>query len=134
MSGGRGQAHLYPRIIDHLRLYGDVLSEFVADKQTTRMGTADMTPAAIYQRDIRLIDKCDLVVAEVTTPSLGVGAEVAYAGFINRPVLALYQPREGFRLSAMIEGDRNVTVVRYHKLESALAAVDDYFSNGFPGR
>ncbi|MEE9162402.1 MAG: nucleoside 2-deoxyribosyltransferase [Candidatus Neomarinimicrobiota bacterium] len=127
ISGGRGQAHLYPPIITHLKGYGEVLTEFVADLIHTRMGEQDRTPEAIYQRDLDLVATCDVLVAEVTGPSLGVGVEVAEAGRLGKPVLALLQPREGRRLSAMIAGDPNVSVAEYDTLEEAQGAVDAFF-------
>ena len=34
ITGGRGQAHIYPAIIEHLRQYGEVLTAFVAEYRT----------------------------------------------------------------------------------------------------
>ena len=127
MSGGRGQAHLYPPLIAHLQQYGEVLTEFVADPRQTRLGEQTLTDEAIYQRDMALIGQCDVLVAEVTVPSFGVGVEVAEAGRLDKPVLALVQPSVGHRLSAMIAGDPNVTVAEYHSLEEAQGAMDGYF-------
>ena len=42
-------------------------------------------------------------------------------------MLALYQPAEGRRLSAMIAGDPNVTVAEYDTVEEAKAAVAAFF-------
>ncbi len=127
ISGGRGQAHLYPPILMQLKGYGEVLTEFVADLIHTRMGEQDRTPEAIYRRDLDLVATCDVLVAEVTVPSFGVGVEVAEAGRLGKPVLALVQPKEGRRLSAMIAGDPNVAVVEYDTLEEAQGAVDAFF-------
>jgi nucleoside 2-deoxyribosyltransferase len=126
MSGGRDQAHLYPRIIECLKKHGEVLTEFVGDQSHSRWGEK-LTPEAIYRRDIDDINRCDVMVAEVTVPSFGVGVENAHAGMQGKPVLALYQPREGRRLSALIAGDPNVTVAEYHNLEEAQAAVEQFF-------
>jgi len=128
MSGGRDLAHLYPHIIDHLKKYGEVLTEFVADPRHTQLGEQQLTPQAVYRRDIALIDRCDVLVAEVTVPSFGVGVEVAHAGMQGKPVLALYQPAEGRRLSALISGDPNVTVAEYRTLEEAKVAVERFFN------
>ncbi len=127
ITGGRGQAHIYPAIIKHLRQYGQVLTEFVADQTYTTQGEQQLTPKAIYRRDIDYIDQCDVLVAEVTVPSFGVGVEVARAGMQGKPVLALYQPAQGRRLSAMIAGDPNVTVAEYRTIEDAKAAVERFF-------
>ena len=127
ITGGREQAHIYPRIIEHLRQYGEVLTEFVADQAYSAQGEQQLPPEAIYRRDIDYINQCDVLVAEVTVPSFGVGVEVATASGQNKQVLALYRPAEGRRLSAMIDGDPNVTVAEYRTLEEAKAAVERFF-------
>ena len=127
MSGGRDQAHLYPAIIGQLAKYGEVLTEFVGDQKLTRMGDPSMLPKDVYQRDLNLINRCDVLVAEVTVPSFGVGVEIAHAGLQGKPVLALCQPAPGRRLSAMISGDPNVTLAEYHTPTEALTAVDHFF-------
>ena len=127
ITGGREQAHIYHHIIEHLQKYGEVLTEFVADNTYTQLGEQQLAPEAIYRRDIDFIDRCQVVVAEVTVPSFGVGVEVARASMQGKPVLALYQPAEGRRLSAMIAGNPKVTVAEYRTLEEAKARIDHFF-------
>ncbi|MFC1484507.1 nucleoside 2-deoxyribosyltransferase [Candidatus Neomarinimicrobiota bacterium] len=127
MSGGRQQAYLYPRLIEELKQYGEVLTEFVGNLGFTRMGERDTTPEAIYQRDVDFIKSCDVMVADVTVPSLGVGVETALASMHGKSILALYQPGEGRKLSAMIAGNPHVTVAEYQSPEEATAAIGRYF-------
>jgi len=127
ITGGREQAQVYPHIIEYLQQYGEVLTEFVADNTYTQLGEQQLAPEAIYRRDIDFIDRCQVVVAEVTVPSFGVGVEVARASMQDKPVLALYQPAAGRRLSAMIAGDPNVTVAEYRTLEEAEQGIDHFF-------
>ena len=129
MSGGRGQAHLYPGIIAALQVHGTVLTEFVGDQSVTRMGESALTPEAIYRRDLGMVEKCDILVADVTVPSFGVGVEIAAAGQLGKPVLALWQPREGRRLSAMIAGDPNVKLAEYTDLAGAAKAIEAFFAD-----
>ena len=61
------------------------LSEvFVND--AVRLQGSPMPEGEIYRRDIQWISECDMVIAEVTNPSLGVGYEMAYAESINKTV------------------------------------------------
>ncbi|UCH62882.1 MAG: nucleoside 2-deoxyribosyltransferase, partial [Fidelibacterota bacterium] len=117
ITGGRDQAHIYPRIIEYPKQYGEVLTTFVADNAHTQLGEQQAPPESVYQRDIDYINQCDVLLTEVTIPSFGVGVEVAHAGIQGKPVLALCQPAEGRRLSTMIAGDPNVTVTEYRILE-----------------
>ncbi|RLF02763.1 MAG: hypothetical protein DRK00_09585, partial [Thermoprotei archaeon] len=37
-----------------------------------------LTPREIFERDVKLMEEADVLVAEVSYPSLGVGFEIAY--------------------------------------------------------
>ena len=63
--------------------------------------------------------------AEVSSPSLGVGYEIGYAEALGKPILCLYRRQEGRRLSAMIGGNRKLKIVEYDREEEALNAMDD---------
>ena len=127
ITGSREQAHIYHQIIEYRQQYGEVLTEFVADQAYTAQGEQQLAPEAVYRRDMDFIDGCQVVVAEVTVPSFGVGVEVARSSMQGKPVLALYQPAEGRRLSAMIAGNPNVTVAEYRTLEEAKGRIDHFF-------
>lgn len=103
-------------MIEKLKEYGEVLTEFVGDSTLTYSGS-NLPPDEIYKRDVSLIDQSDIVVAEVSTPSLGVGYEIAYAESKNIPVICLYRPEEGKALSGMIEGNPKVKLLRYKDID-----------------
>ena len=72
---------------------------------------------------------CDVVVAEVTVPSLGVGSEIGYAlHHAHKPVLCLCQ--QGTHLSAMLTGNpaAGLTVAFYEDVTEALQSVADYLA------
>ena len=65
------------------------------------------------------------MVAEVTTPSLGVGYELGVAEKLGKPILCLFDDgNPDFRLSAMLSGNPKVSVARYQKLDGAIEAID----------
>jgi hypothetical protein len=72
---------------------------------------------------MRWLEECDVVVAEVSTPSHGVGYEVAVGLSLQKPVLCCYQ--RGKRISKIITGNTNPTVkvVEYNDQEEAVQAV-----------
>ncbi|MDQ7844756.1 MAG: nucleoside 2-deoxyribosyltransferase [Armatimonadota bacterium] len=113
IRGGRARQPLYRVIVDALQERGyQVLTTHVADpdvlEQETRRG---MTAQQIYARDLRWLAASDIVVAEVSTPSLGVGVEVAEAARLGKPILALCQA--GVPLSAMVAGHPALRVITY---------------------
>ncbi|GAB1301119.1 2'-deoxynucleoside 5'-phosphate N-hydrolase 1 [Apodemus speciosus] len=58
----------------------------------------------IHERDLAWLRQADVVVAEVTQPSLGVGYELGRAVALGKPILCLFRPQSGRVLSAMIRG------------------------------
>lgn len=74
---------------------------------------AVIDPAEVYTRDINWIRASDALIAEVSTPSHGVGYEIGFALGLGKPVLALHQ--EGCKVSKMISGnpDPNLSVIAY---------------------
>ena len=103
IRGGRDDAALYREMIEKLKAYGCVLTEHVGDPSLTDRG-GDGTSAYIWQRDTDWLRQSDIVIAECSHPSLGVGYEVAFAEAIGKPVHIFYGGPEG-RLSAMLAGD-----------------------------
>lgn len=112
IRGGRNDAALYHEIVQLLREHGEVLTEHVADSALGVLGQ-DIGDRKIHDRDLEWLRVSDYLVAEVTTPSLGVGYEIAMATQWRKPVLCLYRPENGRSLSAMIAGCSAVTVREY---------------------
>ena len=74
------------------------------------------------------LNESDMVIAEVTQPSLGVGYELGWAEG-KKPIICLYREQEGKRLSAMISGNKNMTVFKYKDLDDAKGILDEYFKD-----
>jgi nucleoside 2-deoxyribosyltransferase len=121
ISGGRGDQAIYAQIIELLRSHGTVLTEHFGDANLTAAGES-LADAAIHDRDIDWLRQADVLVAEVTTPSLGVGYEIGRAMEWGKRIVCLYRPAEGRRLSGMIAGCDAITVHRYDD-PAQLAAV-----------
>jgi 2'-deoxynucleoside 5'-phosphate N-hydrolase len=103
-----------------------VLTEHVADQALGAGGESALSDQEIHDRDLAWLAQADAVVAEVTVPSLGVGYEVARALQRGIPVLCLYRPVPGRRLSAMIAGASGVEVVAYEHLSEAKVAISRF--------
>lgn len=87
-----------------------------------------LAPEAVFERDTAWLRDCDALIAEVSTPSHGVGFEIAYALGRGKPVLCL--AREGVRVSKMITGIRQpgFAFATYATQEEALARMDDFLT------
>src|SRR5919199_2854863 len=125
IRGGRDDAHIYADLVTHLKTKAIVLSEIVADSKLTAEGS-DRTNEYIWKRDTDWIREADILIAEVTNPSLGVGYEIAKAEEWNKPVLALFRNMGERKLSAMIGGSPSTTTVYYKEISEAQRAIDDF--------
>jgi hypothetical protein len=121
ISGGRGDVGLYRQLVETLEIDGHrVIAGAVAAEHVADGGEALSTPA-IFERDLAWIDESDLVVAEVSVPSLGVGYEVAYARYRRQiPVICLYRAAWTKRCSAMIAGDPGIELLEYGEIEELI--------------
>jgi hypothetical protein len=120
IRGGRDDAAVYLELVDELARYGEVLTEHVAT-----VGEEDMSDGEIFARDLAWLSSCDVVVAEVTTPSLGVGYEIGIAQGMQIPVICVYRPGEGRRLSAMLAGNPGVRVIEYESVGEVAAKLGE---------
>ena len=124
ITGGRHDVALYRRFIEELERAGyRVLAGSVAAEHIGQ-GGEPLDPGAIFDRDMRWLEEADVLVAEVSTPSAGVGYEIATARYrYSIPVICLYRPAFTKRCSAMIAGDRSVKMIEYSEagMEEALA-------------
>lgn len=124
IRGGRQDAMLYSQIIDKLRTFGDVLTEHIGDETQIAQEKEDEW---IWNRDCQWLRSSDIVVAECTQASLGVGYELAYAQSLGKPVHVLFRkdPKE---LSAMISGDPFYCIHYYSDISELSHVFDAVFS------
>lgn len=124
ISGGRGDQSIYQSIIELLKKYGHVLTEHIGNPNLTAHGES-ISDREIFSRDINWLDSSDVVIAEISTPSLGVGYELGRAESLNKPVLCLYKPDE--KRHAMIKGNPRFQVKPYNQLKDIENIFNNYF-------
>ena len=115
-------------IIKHLQNYGQVLTEHIGDIESIPTADQNKTDQFIYERDMEWVKEADIVVAEVTQPSLGVGYELGWADG-KKPIICLYREQEDKRLSAMLTGNKGMTIFNYKDLDEAKGILDEYFKD-----
>lgn len=124
IRGGREDAELYFQIIEYLKNFGDVLTEHIGNPNLTHVGDDGPNDNFIHDRDMNWLTACDIIVAEVTTVSMGVGYEIGRAVEMGKKVLCLFRPDSGKNLSAMIAGCQELNVVNYKTLKEAKQHID----------
>jgi 2'-deoxynucleoside 5'-phosphate N-hydrolase len=124
LTGGRGDEAMYGAIVDWLLTAGhEVLTAHLA-----RPGVLDAGAREVYARDMAWVEAAEVLIAEVSTPSHGVGYEIAFALMWGKPALCLY--REGARVSKMILGNSqpSLTLAAYADERAGLEAVGRFMA------
>lgn len=112
MLGDRSNLRDNKLIFEALRKAGfDVLTEHVVEEVLDIY--RGLTPREIFERDIKLLEESDVVVADISYPSLGVGFEIAYGLLKNRKVIAICREDRLAVTSALIRG---ITWNNFHLL------------------
>lgn len=128
IRGGRDDKALYLSIIEALKMYGTVLTEHIGDAALLATGEIHVLDEEIYSRDMELLNEADMVVAEVSTPSLGVGYEIGKSE-TDKPILCLYREQEGKRLSAMLSGNKKIQLAKYRNIDDIKIIFKIFFQN-----
>ena len=126
IRGGRADVTIYLSIIKHLQTKGQVLTEHVGSSELKDKGESNRTNQDIFLRDTEWLQSADVIIAEVTTPSLGVGYELGIVEKLIKPVLCLYHPKKGKRLSAMISGNEKFKCQAYQSLNEAKIHINNF--------
>ncbi|HDX9649039.1 TPA: nucleoside 2-deoxyribosyltransferase [Bacillus cereus] len=118
IRGGRQDVDRYQELISLLKSYGEVLTEHVGDYSLSVAGQHQLDDGFIHDRDLEWLNSSDLIVAETSVPSLGVGYEIANAEFAGIPIFVLHRKGTN-QISAMIHGSKNIEFHEYSTLDEA---------------
>jgi hypothetical protein len=131
MSGGMADAPIYRAIITFLekqhgaeiltaRLWDDDLHAALGRGEYPAGWEHLSKDTTTYETDCEWIRGADLVIAECSTPSLGVGFEIAFAQSCCKPVICLYREGSAKPLSWMVSGNDYFTKLYYREIGSML--------------
>jgi nucleoside 2-deoxyribosyltransferase len=128
IRGGREDAELYQKIIGNLKQYGEVLTEHVGDDNLMEDGENNKSDKFIHDRDLKWIRESDFMIAEVSTPSLGVGYEIAMAIQLKKRIFCFFNNNNNRSLSAMISGSDKVQIYKYDTFEDIKKFLSQIFT------
>jgi len=126
IAGGRDHLPIYRHIVEYLQSRGhEVLTDHVARPEVLKEESA-FTAREVYDRDLAWMRQSAVMIAEVSTPSLGVGYEIACGLHVGMPILCLH--REGLLVSKMITGnpDLNLHVHAYRDPDELIRHIDAF--------
>ena len=126
ITGGRKDQQIYQEIVDCLVELGHEVPTAHLSKAEVIEDERVVSALDVYHRDVNWVNQCDLVIAEVSTPSHGVGYEIALALLQDKPVLCCYQ--QGRTVSKMILGNTmpNLTLLSYDSGKNLLEDIKNY--------
>ena len=122
IRGGREKLDVFIKINELLNNHGEVLDKHVANPNVFEL-EKDLTLEERYTRDIKWIKECDILVAEVSTPSLGVGYEISYAESLGKRIICVYD--KNIKISAMIGGNNHLELIEYSDINDLLTKLEN---------
>jgi hypothetical protein len=103
ITGGRNDQTVYRQLVHALLEDGHTVpTAYLADENISVLEKL-VDARDVFQRDTRWVNECDALVAEVTTPSHGVGYEIALAEQAGKPVFLCHH--SGSVVSKMLSGN-----------------------------
>jgi nucleoside 2-deoxyribosyltransferase len=128
ITGGREYQTIYQSITNTLLESGHIVpTAHLADPGVVKLENI-VDAREVYNRDVNWIKECDLLVAEISTPSHGVGYEISYALNLKKLVVCLFQ--EGIKVSKMITGNphQKLNLISYHDKDQAINSLKSFLS------
>ena len=136
VRGDRGGVLAGRAICQRLQQHGhEVLTTHLLADNVNEAESA-LSEADVYRRDLEWLSRCDVLVAEASGSSYGVGFEVGYvlgrAHATGQKVVLLYDTARRHAVSRLITGncDENCTTLGYSSIDEIVAFIDSRFGSG----
>lgn len=128
ITGGRQEQSVIQVIVDTLLRDGHVVPTAHFSGSDVMALEEIVDPIEVFTRDIEWIESCQALIAEVSTPSHGVGFEISYALSKNKSVLCLHE--QGKRVSKMLTGNNNpnIQIVSYQHPDQISLILNDFLA------
>ncbi len=110
--GGRQKLQTYKILVEKLQKYGEVLNPEVADSQVIEK-EKNVTDESIFKKLEQKLNQADIIFAELTVPSLGVGYELGYADSHNKKIIGIYDKTAVQKITTMVRGNKRIKVIPY---------------------
>ena len=126
--GGTQKIETYQKLIPALEKYGEVLDKQIADPNTIA-NEAFQTDEEIYLDLEQKLISADLIFAEVSIPSLGVGFELGFADKLGKKIIAIYDETYTPKVSTMIRGNKRIQLIPYKDISEIIDNLETLLSN-----
>ena len=117
--GGRQKLETYKKLIKELKKHGEVLNPEVAD-DTILEDEKKTSDKEIVETLLKKINIADIIFAEITVPSLGVGYEIGYADKINKKIICIYDKTITPKITTMLRGNDRLKIIPYTNIDEII--------------
>ena len=124
MYGGRQKLDTYKKLINELEKYGEVLNKEVADDDVL-IEEQNMLDNEIFENLENELNKTDLVFAELTVTSLGVGYEIGYADSHNKRIIGIYDKNITPKITTMLRGNKRLKIIPYTDINEIIVDLEN---------
>lgn len=122
--GGTQKIETYKVMIEELEKYGVVVDKQIADPNTIA-NEEFQTDEEIYQDLEEKLINADVIFAEVSIPSLGVGYELGFADKLGKKIIAIYDENYTKKVSTMIRGNKRIKLIPYTDINEIFKQLED---------
>lgn len=98
----------------------EIVSKWVTE---TDPGYA-IKPKEVFERDVKGVKECDILVAEISEPSHGVGMEIMLAYMKGKKIICLF--RKGAVISNMIRGLPEALLIEYTSEKEIVEKLEEF--------
>ncbi len=124
MYGGTQKIDTYKILIKELEKYGEVLNKQVADENAIANEKYQKDEDIYKDLENKLYD-ADIIFAEVSIPSLGVGYELGFADKLGKNIVAIYDKNYIDKISTMIRGNKRIKLIPYNNISEITNNLDN---------
>lgn len=126
IAGGREKQITYKEMIEFLESFGMVWTKHVGEVKSMSDKSVN-----VYARDITWLENSDVLIAEITVPSIGVGMEIEHAIRMNKriPILCLFDMNMSKPLTRMVIDCPHVIAYGYRDMESAKTVISEFINS-----
>lgn len=126
--GGTQKIETYKKLIKALKNYGEILDDQIADENTIAKEEFQ-NDEDIYKDLESKMKIADIIFAEVSIPSLGVGYELGFADKLGKRIIAIYDETYTPKVSTMIRGNKRIKLIPYKDILEIINNLDNILDN-----
>ena len=123
--GGQEKIETYKILIKELEKYGIVYDKQIADPEVIEK--------EVFQKDEEIflnLESCikdaDILFAEITVPSLGVGYEIGLADSLGKKIIGIYDKTKINKVSTMLRGNKRIRIIEYSNIKEITDNLERY--------